>query len=358
MQTQSAGRQWAPNAPSATPIRLIELSPQTWSIIFERASLALANRRFLVDRDAIPMAERVAEIIAASIPTPELRKIRQFRSDSTSVLHIKGPSGLALTLPPTPTQGFGNDVEIQLFDALLLAVMYIAGFVPVAYDFENHWRLVRNVIPNPQAKGKLSSHGYDEPLGFHTDNPCGEFERLQAPWTLSTLIPRVLGFICLRNSDRNGNAVSTDVLSLETMRRHCSAEAFAYLQKPEFQVNPPASNACVALREVPLIEPVDGSLFLRFNANPEQVLGLTDGARWALAEFKTGLTRAESESMQFHLAPLSILLFDNYTVGHARRSFDPGDDLDRARWLRRCYGLSSTCSGHHIDRSSWPHVIR
>jgi alpha-ketoglutarate-dependent taurine dioxygenase len=152
--------------------------------------------------------------------------------------------------------------------------------------------------------------------------------------------------------------VSTDVLPLDSIREHLNQEAFQRMQKPEFQVNPPASNSCRPLRGIPLIELVDGSHCLRFNANPTQVFGLTEQARWALQEFTNATVLAESKALKFDMSPLSILVFDNYGVTHARRSFDPGDDLDNSRWLRRCYGLSSVCSGWHVDRGSWPYVIR
>src|SRR5258708_14480673 len=252
---------------------------------------------------------------------------------------MKSRYGSALQIPPTPTRGFANDADVQIYDALLLGVQYICGLVPVAFEFENNWRLIRNVVANPDSKGKRSSQGYDEPLGYHTDNPCGHFESSLAPWTTSTLIPQTLGFICLRNRDRWGRPVRTDVLPLDSVREHLDEEAFLCMHRYEFQLNPPASNSCRSLRGVPLIELVDGLHSLRFNANPAQVFGLTEQARRALQQFQNAILLAEPEALKFEMRPLSILLFDNYAVTHARRSFDPGEDLDNSRWLRRCYGL-------------------
>lgn len=338
--------------------KLIELnmSAETWEAIISQISAQINGRHFMVDRDALTMAEIAAEILARYIPPLDLIKVRNFLIQRGSILYIKNSNGSALQIPPTPTSGFGNDAAVQIYDALLLGAQYLAGLVPVAFEFENNWRLMRNVVANPNSKGKRSSHGYDEPLGFHTDNPCGQFESSLAPWG-TTLIPRTLAFICLRNRDRLGKPVSTDILSLDSIRAHLSEEAFQCMQKYEFQVNPPASNSCRPLQGTPLVELIDNSYCLRFNANPVQVFGRTEQARWALQEFASAIVLAEPEAYKFEMRPLEILLIDNYGVSHARRNFDPGDDLDNSRWLRRCYGLSSACSGHHIDRSSWPYVI-
>jgi L-asparagine oxygenase len=335
----------------------IDLSAEIWDAIISQLFAQISSRHFMVDCDALTMGELAAEILAKYIPPLHLIRARNFLAHRGSILHIKSEYSSVLQIPATPTSGFGNDTAVQLYDALLLGAQYISGVVPVAFEFENNGRLMRNVIANPDSRGKRSSHGYDEPLGFHTDNPCGQFESSLAPWA-SSLIPRTLGFVGLRNRDRLGKPVSTDVLSLDSILAYLNEEAFLCLQRYEFQVNPPASNSCRSLRGTPLIELIDGSCCLRFNTNPTQVFGLTEQARWSLQEFANAIVLAESHALKFEITSLSILLIDNYGVTHARRNFDPGDDLANSRWLRRCYGLSSSCSGRHVDRNSWPYLIR
>lgn len=311
----------------------------------------------MVDRDALEMGDVAAGVLGRILPPRELQKLLQFRAEKNDVLLLRNDGPLDLLLPPTPVRGFGDDTKVQILDVLLMGVFQLTGFTPVAFEFENMGRLMRNVVPNPDSKGERSSHGYDEPLGWHIDDPCGHFEGAFTPCILRTPVPRVLGFVCLRNCDRWGMPVSTDVLPLATAEKYLKGEAFRAMQKPAFQVNPPASNQCDPLRGVPLVECIEGRQFYRFNSDAKQVFGLTEEAIWALSEFKKALERAEGQAFTFDLTPGSVLLFDNYCVAHRRKAFDPGENLGQARWLRRCFGLTSAFSGRYIDRTSWPYVV-
>ena len=88
------------------------------------------------------------------------------------------------------------------------------------------------------------------------------------------------------------------------------------------------------------------------------MFGITSEAEWALAELKRAIAAAEPGTLHISLTPGSVLFFDNYKVAHRRRCFDPGNDPDQARWLRRCYGLGLTCNGRYVDTSSRPYLLR
>jgi hypothetical protein len=344
--------------PRSSRVVTISLSTATFDAILARLIQILQIRHFLVDRDAGVMADLGGDAIADCVPAEQLRTISEFTVRRTEAILIVPPKGAQLPpLPPTPINGFGNDHEAQLLDLVILGFLKISGSVPVAYQFENRWHLMRNVVARPNAGKERSSHGSMVPFTWHTDNPCGQFERIRAPWMHCTPIPHKLAFGCVRNLDGSARPVSTDVLLLSDIRRYARSEWFAAMQRPEFQVNPPESNSCAPLKNVPLIETVDGDHFLRFDSDHSQVFGLTPLAERTLRDFRMAIEAAEHHTIRFAMTPFSILLFDNYRVVHSRRSFDPGLDQAQSRWLRRCYGLSSSCAGRHVDPQSWPHLV-
>lgn len=336
----------------------VELNHEVWTNIRDGLAEALGARQFMVDRDALFIAEIAAEEITRHVPSDKLAQLERFVLSDAPALAIPAPEGFSVPKPPpTPITGFCNDVHVKLYDSLLLGTMYIAGLFPVAYSFENEWRLFRNVVPNPGAKLEKSSHGSAEPLGWHSDNPVGYFEDPAKPCIRQTMIPKVLGFVTLRNKDGNGEVVSTDVLPFETALKYMSSQTVEQLGYPHFQVNPPASNKCSPLKNVPLTAKVGNTLAFRFNADPVQIVGLNPDAGRALEEFRDAMIKATPEALQFGMPPMSILLINNYRVAHARKSFDPGDDLQNARWLRRCYGTAAPFSGIHADRVTWPFLV-
>jgi len=336
----------------------IDLDRHVWLNIQNGLAQELGGRQFMVDRDALYIAESAAAVITSHVPSDKLATLEQFAISNTPALAIPAPENLIVPQPPsTPVSGFCNDVQVKAYDSLLLGVMYIAGLFPVAYAFENEWRLFRNVVPNPGAKLEKSSHGSAEPLGWHSDNPVGCFEDPSKPCIRQTMIPKVLGFVTLRNQDGSGNVVSTDVLLFETALKYMSPQAVKQLGYPDFQVNPPASNKCAPLKNVPLIVKSGDTLAFRFNADPAQIIGLNSDAGKALDEFREAMVKATPEALQFGMPPMSILLINNYRVAHARKSFDPGNDLQNARWLRRCYGTAAPFSGVHADRVTWPFLV-
>ena len=343
--------------PASSPVIEIKLTSDVFEAVMQEISASLVRRQTNVDHEGLAMADIGALAWEKYLPEESFEMLRSAPEKSAAVIHISSPPGTTLEAPATPVSGFMSDALVQHLDTALLGAMLITGQIPASFAFENDGRLFRNVVANPAAKLMMSSHGSSEPLGWHTDTPVGRFERRSRPYTSDTIIPRFLNFFDIRNRDAHGNPVSTDVLLLEPVLRKCKLEAVRILQRNQYQVNPPQSCSCSPLKGVALIEFVDELMCFRYNANPSQVFGLTEGAKWAIKEFAAALESSADDLLPFPLTPGSILLFDNYRVAHARRSFDAGANLAESRWLRRCYGVLSACGGKHIDRASWPFVI-
>lgn len=346
---------------SDTPILEIAIGTEQSAVIEQRIREATRTARFTPDAHAAEMKAIGGEILKASLKTRDIQKLRQFGLGRTSpVLFITGMPKIG-EVPPSPIRGYNLDQsKVAFADMMLLGIYDVAGIDPVSFTYENFAQLFRNIVPNPDSANERSSHGSKEPLGWHTDNPCGRFEvedRMLAVSDCSP-IPRFLGFTPLRNRDASGEPVPTEVLPIDAALARLDDISFGRLTEHEFQVNPPASNETAPLIEVPLLVRRGGRYLTRFNANEEQVFGLTEKARLALGALKRAMRDSEDDVLKFDLEPSRLLVFDNYRVLHMRRSFDMGSDWGTARWLRRCYGCMSLMSGDFADRVHQPYVWR
>lgn len=321
--------------------------------VLRRLRGRIAGQRFLLERDANEVMAIAAGVLERELPKAYLRAFARFGA-GTCGTHILIEGFKPDEYPPTPVRGYCDDSQVALGDALLLGVYRLMGIEPVAYAFENDGRLFRNVVPNPDASGVASSHGFNAALGWHHDNPCGRFESAEYQPFERSPIPHYLGFWCLRNQDAFGEPVPTELLPIEEALRRMSAGGIMNLRRPEFGIKPPQSNECPPLEKVPLMV----GNFLRFNALGGQVYGLTERANAAIEELQQRLAASVDNVVQVKLVPGSLLIFDNYRVAHRRRVFDPGKDWDNSRWLRRVFGCQSLSEGLLVDRYHWPHLWR
>jgi hypothetical protein len=342
-----------------SPVLEIRIHPDKAIRIKSYMNDAIRGSRFSPDAHAAEMKARGGEILKSALAAREVQRLKQFGAGGTSpVLFITGlprPD----EIPPTPYRGYNVDqAKVAFADMLLLGVYDVAGIDPVSFTYENFGQLFRNVVPNPDSSGERSSHGSTEPLGWHTDNPCGRFEVENRMLSVAdrSPIPRFLGFTPLRNRDATGKPVPTEVLTIDAALSRLDEVSFAALTEHEYQVNPPASNGTTALTEVPLLVRRHGRYLARFNADENQVFGLTQRASAALENFKLALRAAADDVLAFDLEPTRLLVFDNYRVLHQRRGFDMGADWAAARWLRRCYGCMSLMNGVFADRVHQPYV--
>lgn len=99
-----------------------------------------------------------------------------------------------------------------------------------------------------------------------------------------------------------------------------------------------------------------GEWLMRFNANGQQTVGITTAAT-AAVEFLKGLIQSLDEAvLPIVIRPGSSLMFDNYRVLHRRRSFEPGENPGKARWLRRCFACQNLRNGKMLDIEHRPFV--
>lgn len=309
---------------------------------------------FMVDRDADEMMQLGADAFRNVLSREEIEVLKCFGQGKLGpILAIRGLPPLTL-IPPTPYRGFGDDRLIQFVDAQLLGVFALVGVFPIAFTFENDGRVFRNVVP--AEKGAHGSHGYGEPLQFHTDNPCAPFETksiAQSP------IPHFLGFIGLRNSDKEGKPIPTEVLPFRDIVDRISNETAEVLRAREFTIRPPESNNRPPLRASALVVDAENTneSFIRYNAEQGQIQPETERGRNALSELNKALNQSEDRVVPIEVESGVVLIFDNFRTLHRRRKFDPGNNLRESRWLRRSYACVDADCGAFVDKIHWP-VLR
>jgi L-asparagine oxygenase len=335
----------------------LQVSQSESAPLKRRLESELRSKRFILERDAGELMEIGAQCLAECLSDDITRELRALSNRLPMAVLIEGLATID-ALPETPIRGFCEDSRVSLADAQLLGIYEIFNLFPIAYEYENDGRLARNVAPNPDSSGQRSSHGFNVPLAWHIDDALGPFEVRNGSMVPSHLspIPHFLGFYCLRNRDRNGHAVPTELLPVSIPLSRLSPTALAALQEPEFVLNPPVSNHCQPLIGVPLVEISQGEQRLRYSETPNQVAPMTERAAGALQELNAAIDSSEAHALTIAMKPGTILLFNNYLTAHRRSVFDPGDDWKHARWLRRIFACESLESGHFVDRVHCPYL--
>ena len=336
----------------------VRLEPAAAEFLAERYDAILARNRFQPDRDAREMMGLAGAALRQVLAPPILERLRRFGMGVGEPILVVDGMPKQKIIPPTPFRGFGDESKTAFTDLQLFGVYDVTGVEPLAFDYENNGWLFRNVVPNPDAAGQKSSQGFDADLRWHTDNPCGVHEHtfLQPMPARRSPIPRFLGFGGLRNADAHGHPIPTRVLPVRPVLHTLPSETLAQLGMPAYQVNAPASNRTTPLVGVPLVVSCEGECFIRYNADPEQIFGLTPEAQAALDRFKTALDAADEHVVEVNVEPGRILVFDNYRVAHERSAFDPGTNWAEARWMRRCYACRALEHGNLVDATHCPYL--
>lgn len=323
----------------------------------------IRDQSFMVDVDADLMALIGATGLSRGLSPFDKRQLAEFGSGFALPWLIINGVPVQERLPETP-QGYGDDTEVLFSDAMLLGAMLLAGVRPIAYSYENHGRVMRNVAPSKLAEETVSSHGAKLALQWHTDNAYAFEDGFRSPRSSGEFVrpigspsPRYLCFVVLRNRDATGNPVPTELLPVDEILAALPERLIRMLRRPIYEIKPGSSNQRASMRQMPLLEscPRTGVSWLRFNANEGQTLGLTQPARRAVAEMTERIEQMGSRSIPICLEPGELLLFDNYRVLHRRKAFDPGD-FSQARWLRRCFGTTDPASGQFVDHEHRPYV--
>jgi len=313
----------------------------------------IGENSFQVDIHADVMGKIGSAAIGKHLSTVERHQLETFgRGRGESFLIIEGlpPQNF---LPSTPQQ-FNDDSGVQFTDCQLLGAIDLIGVRSIAYSYENYGRLIRNVAPAKTEQLAVSSHGSKLDLKWHTDNAY-EFEN---QGNLESPSPRFLCFAGLRNRDALGKPVATELLAVEEILNVASEDLRQGLRRNAFEILPGQSNVKQSIGAVPLLEYCrhTGKGLLRFNANDGQTIGLDNMAKGNIAELVELIASIEERVTPIFLEQGSILVFDNYRTLHRRTSFDPGTDLSKARWLRRCFACMDRCAGQRIDAVHRPFV--
>ncbi|PXX71694.1 TfdA family taurine catabolism dioxygenase TauD [Nocardia tenerifensis] len=198
---------------------------------------------------------------------------------------------------------------------------------PLAVDYENDGRLIRNVTPVAGASGTTSSWGADAEFFWHTDNLHLPFGSGGADAQL--YIPRYLSFFTVRNWEK----IPTEVVALDDVMKSLDHCALDQLRSCEYTVHAPDSvETATPFTDVAVIERHGSDHFARFDR-----AATTAGTLPAAEALELWIqTLRHARAQEIILRPGDFLIFDNYRVLHRRRAFQPNSP-ETSRWLRRCY---------------------
>lgn len=305
------------------------LDDTTRDLLGKELADALPAARLDPDADEAILAGVGAHALGRQLSGDVLHALGTFADSGHHALLIRNLP--ALSFPATPVSGFADEGGLAAVNALHLGLIQLLGAVPFAVGYENNGRLIRNVVPNPEAAGTTSSWGADSEFSWHTDNPHLPFGgRGLDP---RPYVPRYLAFYAARNEEQ----VPTEIAAVDDVVARLSAGTRQVLGSAQFSVGAPASNDAASagrcqLDWVPLLESGGHGDWARFDKGT--TVAVTESARAALAEWNAALEQVPEKALM--LGRDDFLIFDNYRVVHRRRAFTPAP-AERARWLRRCY---------------------
>ncbi|MCX5398296.1 TauD/TfdA family dioxygenase [Streptomyces sp. NBC_00102] len=318
-----------PAAPSRLRLVRLRLDDGTRDLVLKELTARLVESVLDSDDDEAVLAHIGAYVLRSHLPGQLLDSLRLFPATGCHALVLGNLP--VQEFGPTPVSGFGDEPSLSVVNALHFGLIQLLGVTPFAVSYENHGRLIRNVVPNPAAAGTTSSWGADSEFFWHTDNPHLPFGTGGSD--PRRFVPQYLTFYTVRNEER----VPTEITAVEDAVEALSPEQLRRLEQPHFAVGAPDSNDFDAspqlLDEIPIFErDPSGQHQVRYDRGTAR--GLSPHAAGGLTQFSDALSRVPSTDIT--LASGDFLIFDNYRVLHRRRAFEPGPAAT-ARWLRRCY---------------------
>lgn len=257
-----------------------------------------------------------------------INTIRSFTEGPYKALLLKGIS--LGTEVATPRNGFLPNAQCVLdFDLLHFGMLQLLEVRPHAVEYENLGKLVRNVVPVPEAAGTTSSWGADVEFFWHTDNPNWPFA--DADRNVTACVPNYLAFTSVRNFER----ASTDIVCVDHVLSALPVWVIDQLQKSAYTFDAPASNEGFdgQARVLPILESGESGYRLRYDDSI--VSALDPLSAEALALLRQRLRTVSG--IEVLLQPGDFFIFKNTQVLHRRKAFEPLLD-GKARWLRRVYG--------------------
>ncbi|AXO90470.1 taurine catabolism dioxygenase TauD [Pseudomonas parafulva] len=269
-----------------------------------------------------------AQWLRSTLASDVLQAIAAFPGSGYKALLLRGIE--LSTEVRSPCDGFLPDAECVLdFDLLHFGMLELLGVRCHAVEYENHGKLVRNVVPVPQAVGTTSSWGADVDFSWHTDNPNWPFG--DQALDVARSVPNYLAFTAVRNQEQ----ASTDIVCIDHVLAQLPSLAIEHLSESSYVFGAPASNEGFdgEHRVMPILERSAEGYRLRFDDGI--VSAQTPHAETALAQLRAVL--GQVRGIELVLQPGDFFIFKNTRVLHRRRAFKPLPD-GQARWLRRVYG--------------------
>lgn len=297
-------------------------------LLGEQVTEQVSESRLDSDVDDAILANIGAHALRRHLPGEILQAMEVFTASGQHVLSLANLP--TQDFPETPVYGFGSEPELAVMNAIQLGLVRLLECTPFAVSFENDGRLIRNVVPNPDAAGRTSSWGADAEFFWHSDNPNQPFGTPGCDPRRYT--PHYLTFYAVRNKER----VPTELMAVEDLIVRLDQPTRDQLASPNFEVGAPDSNDANVtwpLKQTPLLD-VDPMGYSRMRFDQGTTIGTTQEAVAALDRMCEVL--GEAESVEFILQTGEFMIFDNHRVLHRRRAFTPRPNAT-ARWLRRCY---------------------
>ena len=266
--------------------------------------------------------------LCASLDRNVIETLRGFANSRHKALLLRGfPLSTDVA---TPRNGFlPNSQCILDFDLLHFGMLRLLGIQPHAVEYENEGKLVRNVVPVPEASNTTSSWGAEIEFSWHTDNPNWPFA--SGTQEVTACVPNFLAFTAVRNHE----GASTDIVCVDRVIEQLPDWAVEQLQQAAYTFGAPASNEGFdgETRIFPILEHSERGYRLRFD---DGIVAALD----PLSEAALTLLRQclrDVKGIEVVLQPGDFFIFKNAQVLHRRRAFKPFHD-GKARWLRRVYG--------------------
>lgn len=292
----------------------------------------LSSLNIKEDCEFVKSAEWIGSQLQKSLSEDVVNCIKRFSQNSSeSALIIRGLP-LGNNIPSTPYEGFTENRNILLANALHIGIYNLAGYEPIAYENENAGRLFRHVVPAKEGKGQKSSHGSDLAFGFHVDNP--DLPLSTETVTDKSTCPELLSLMAIRSDLK----VKSSIVILDQILANLSRGVKQTLCTDEFMIERPASFDIGQSSRLPILT-YDKNNIPHCRYDKENISPLTPKAAAALLMFEAELEKHENQITTV-FCPGDMLLIKNQRTLHRRDAYQSRND-GADRWLVRLFGAKS-----------------
>lgn len=250
----------------------------------------------------------------------ELRKVTQYGRPYTVIENLP----IDQELPPTPLDGKHPADKGWVSENSLLAMLHLAGLLPLAFQQEKNGQLIHEIAPMPGFSHTQSNAGR-VPFDWHADN--GHL--------LREFRPEFLLLLGLRNPAETKTWIADVADVMEKLQRH-SPECDRILRQARFRMKSPDSfnyNGNSILTKPQALITTNEQGYDEVTGNLGNIQALDEKAQAALETFTSFLKPPITKSVV--IKPGTLLMFNNLRCLHAR------DAVLSDRWLQRVYARTS-----------------